>query len=485
MKPYLSIIFVFLLQNIIFAQNNFPVNYLTTDDEWFDDAIQMNDSTILISGTQIRELNGQKIFRTFIRRIDSKGNLISNKLLTDYPEFTYFSRLILEGNTIYAFGVKQSNSGNENVIVKYDLNFNKLSEQHLMKDSLKGIYEVQDVLQFDSLYYLINYNRHKNQSFPSFSVLKINRNLDSLDSFCSYPYTGIVYGGLMNKNNANFRVFTFLYYNIGWGQSVYFDKDLNLKRVDSLPRLLHQFNDALWVSDTTFLVTGMLANNMNKPYEPLDWDLGIVLMDTNINRIHYKYQKRVGTEDGPGWSNNIIKSEDNGYYFTGTVNRIFSTYDTSYVVLSKIDSNFNLIWEKRFTDSVNSYDVAGIYPLLDSSILLLVWRYENHINISRDAYAYKISKDGEVLSITKISTPKIKAHLYPNPTTTTLTLRLQAPGQTIATLKIYNALGQQVMELKPKAAEIKIDVRKLKSGVYFVEGFTRKGERFEGKFVKE
>jgi len=42
-----------------------------------------------------------------------------------------------------------------------------------------------------------------------------------------------------------------------------------------------------------------------------------------------------------------------------------------------------------------------------------------------------------------------------------------------------------VMELKPKAAEIKIDVRKLKSGVYFVEGFTRKGERFEGKFVKE
>jgi len=75
--------------------------------------------------------------------------------------------------------------------------------------------------------------------------------------------------------------------------------------------------------------------------------------------------------------------------------------------------------------------------------------------------------------------------LFPNPASTSLNLRLQAPNQTITTLKIYNALGQQVMALEPKAAEIKIDIRKLKSGVYFVEGFTREGERFEGKFVKE
>jgi len=75
--------------------------------------------------------------------------------------------------------------------------------------------------------------------------------------------------------------------------------------------------------------------------------------------------------------------------------------------------------------------------------------------------------------------------IFPNPSSNYLTIIIISPNQVIALLQIYNSLGQLVVSQEPNTVEVTIDVRNLKSGVYFVEGFTRKGERFEGKFVKE
>ena len=484
MKRFARILIFVLLSTLSYSQSFFPVSQVSTFDEIFVDLIQYDDSILYLFGTQVKDLYGNKKFRNFVKVIDLQGKILSSCFITNFNENIYLTKYKKDTGGFFAFGVRYLGNESENIVIKYDRNFNIKAKKSFLKDSLTGLYAVQDVLEFDSIFILINYNLHKLQSFPSFSILKINNDFDSLGSFFSYPYTGIAYSGLMNKNNGDFRVFTYAYYGLGWGQSVLFDKNLYVKRVDSLPRLLHGFNDAIWITDSTYLISGKLSGNMNSPNQPFDWDLGIEELDTNTNLLRYKYQSRVGVEGEPGWGRNISKVAKNEYYYCGTINRVVYPVDTSYVVLTKIDSCFNILWEVIIGDSVNSYDVFGLYTLLDGSALLLIGRFENHTNEYLDAYAYKISKNGIILSTTKIFNHR-EIIIYPNPATSTINISLEAQGESIAVLRIYDNAGRTLYFSKPGKAKAAINIKSYATGVYFLEGRTAKGETFVRKFVKE
>lgn len=482
----IKFVFIILLikMNLYSQQDLFNYSYGTQEDEIFISLIE-EQSHIYIVGIQF---NSDQLHQasTCLHILDINGILLDTIRLTNYSENIIINRFLKDNNRWIAFGTQKLDTGYNNTILVFDSLLNRITKKSYYKDKNVEIRSVQDVLRSDSVYYIINYDKRATP-FPYFSVLKINNDLDSLGYFSSVPYTGIAYRGLKNKFDANFRVFTFTYYIPTWGQSVYFDKNLNIIRVDSLPHILHQFNDALWVTDTSYLVTGITVN-ADSIYQPnkYDDDIALYVIDTNNRVTNYYFQYRLGSKDFPGWDKNIINIGNN-YYYVGTINRVANpSLDTSFVVINKLDSNFNLVWEKKLGEGTKNMDINGVYPLSDGNILLLIWEFENHLDFTRDAFAIKMSPDGEILFTTPIYKHKfhsIKA--YPNPAIEYIKLDFFNQGSIIRILKIYDISGQKVLSMSNVNPSTQIDVSSMLSGVYIIECYSESGDRFIGKFVKE
>jgi hypothetical protein len=316
----------------------------------------------------------------------------------------------------------------------------------------------------------------------TFSILKINTNLDSLDSFDSKPNPGIASNAIDDKNEG-IKVFTTFYKLGGFGQVVHYDKDLNELSIASLPDLLHYWNNSMWLTDTTFLVTGITEYTRDSIYIPYyyDWDMGIIVLDTNNNQLDYHIQIRRNSEDRTGWFQNIDKSKTNGYFFVGTQN---SGHSYAKVILTKLDSAFNIIWEKRIGDGISGYEAMGVYTLPDSAALLLVRKQESPTTDYFDAFVYKISKDGAVLSIANIGKQRIeKLNIYPNPAIDYINIAILDGADQIINYKIYDMQGKVIISNKSYGALIKINTSNLISGNYMLVANTLKGSVLSGKFV--
>jgi hypothetical protein len=73
--------------------------------------------------------------------------------------------------------------------------------------------------------------------------------------------------------------------------------------------------------------------------------------------------------------------------------------------------------------------------------------------------------------------------LFPNPCTTNFSI--SNPHNNFTSLKIYDAMGKQVLIQKLIADENAIDVAALSKGMYFVEVVSGKGEVVRSKVIKE
>ncbi|MCF8459681.1 MAG: T9SS type A sorting domain-containing protein [Flavobacteriales bacterium] len=73
--------------------------------------------------------------------------------------------------------------------------------------------------------------------------------------------------------------------------------------------------------------------------------------------------------------------------------------------------------------------------------------------------------------------------VYPNPATNRITIQTVAQGQQ-STIKIYNAVGQEVFQKSNMQQLSTIDVSSLSSGIYHISLFDGEQQR-QGKFVKE
>lgn len=77
---------------------------------------------------------------------------------------------------------------------------------------------------------------------------------------------------------------------------------------------------------------------------------------------------------------------------------------------------------------------------------------------------------------------KEKVHIYPNPVTDVLTIRLEyVEGEKV---EVYNAMGQLVQTQTMKAMATEVAVDELPSGVYWVKVYTDKGAASERIFVE-
>lgn len=484
MKNFIFLI-SFFISSGLYSQNEFIYKCETADFDYFVDLLVKNDSVIYLLGAQGYYDSTRVIYKSKLVEMDIAGNVLDSTYLSTYSEDVFLTKLKRIGNEIYAFGSAKMANGYGNIIIIYDSNFNEISRKKLLQDTTVLYKAVTDVLIIDTNIFIFNSDVYDIPPASTFSILKINTNLDSIVSFDAKPLGGTAYSAIDDKNGG-IKVFTLYYKIISAGQIAHFDKNLNELSVDPLPHLLHFNNNSMWLTDTTFLVTGtaeLLADSILPLYYN-GWDLGIVVLDTNNNLLDYSIQIRLNGEENAGWFQNIVRSKTNGYYFVGNQN--LGSHYNSKIILTKLDSAFNIIWEKTIWDRVHGFESFGIYTLSDSSVILLVEKYESLYSNYKDAYVYKISKDGAVLSTTNIGKQRIgKLNIFPNPGVDYINIATLGGVEQIVNYKIYDMQGKLVLSNNTFSNIVKVNTSHFKSGNYVVIANTLKGNVLSGKFIVE
>lgn len=304
-----------------------------------------------------------------------------------------------------------------------------------------------------------------------------------------------------------------------------------------------QYADAAHVQ-YGFIVTGLNGNpadltangNMvvaaGDPQEPQEPAEVVVTLNASSPLIAYANWFDLETNDVTGdvWSladlkttlntsnNTIILQPNFSAYGTGTDpywangeigNKIFegNTYVEDNTL---VGANVTFQGSTVSNTLANGYDAVAFIKVYDASYNLLIMQTEElvgatnfsvnvdvaefpsaaHVqygfsvtglnaNPNQEAALGSAIVSGEVLSIASNVLPTVA--VYPNPADTFLTI---ASANTIASISVYNALGQMVMQNNVNAKEASIDVSSLNTGVYVLSTVSR-GSIQTTRFIKK
>jgi hypothetical protein len=172
----------------------------------------------------------------------------------------------------------------------------------------------------------------------------------------------------------------------------------------------------------------------------------------------------------------------NSLYFIGTVNYKASMNRISYLRIIKLDSNFNVLWDKYYGGD-RAYFANEIKALEEGGCIITTY-YKDAPNFDkRRVMLLKLDQNGLITSTNQEPAIPIKnAIITPNPGNNYLQLHT---GIFPATLQIFNTKGQMVLERKIQQNSTTIQTQTLAAGTY-VWQLQKDGSIVEvGKWVKE
>lgn len=163
--------------------------------------------------------------------------------------------------------------------------------------------------------------------------------------------------------------------------------------------------------------------------------------------LHFEYEGTNTSTDHNGYV------RGNKYYL--------ASYRAGMRVIDITDIDNKNMEEIGFFDTVPGSDQVGtsglwnVYPFFPSGNIVL----------SGDS-GFTLVADPDFLSVEDFQTDTA-LQLYPNPATTQLNLNQGATA--IGDIRIYNILGQEVLQTTTNNSSIQIDISSLHSGVYFIQ----------------
>jgi len=185
-------------------------------------------------------------------------------------------------------------------------------------------------------------------------------------------------------------------------------------------------------------------------------------------------QNASGSGNGPSCRTaTIIPLGNDTLYLVGTTVGLFGT--------SNLDGE-NTIWEQIGHTTFGSTIVEYI-TYRQSDGLLVVGTFGNGV------YQTNLTSVGDVLGVNTVNTPSFEFTIYPNPVTNKATLEVTLNKSSIVGILIYDELGRIVRKMKKiefqqGSNSIQLDVKDLKSGIYFVS-LNIDGEVISKQIVKK
>jgi hypothetical protein len=239
-------------------------------------------------------------------------------------------------------------------------------------------------------------------------------------------------------------------------------------------------------NDSMYIVTGFGYDFLSTPFIPFQ-QFVVQVLDANFNTELKRTFYHDSTNANPGYVKNFVKNDNNEYFIGGFLRKYFlSNNDSAGILIVKIDSNFNKIWQKHIPGNDNCKS-ARLMPTSDGGVVFIYAEFPPYnSNGVENSYFMKIGPNGEVSSVINLGNLKVyNLSLFPNPASSVLNIELKSPNLQITNLKILNTQGKILLFKEVNSNKSKINISNLNSGVYFIEAITSSGERVVEKFVKE
>jgi len=89
------------------------------------------------------------------------------------------------------------------------------------------------------------------------------------------------------------------------------------------------------------------------------------------------------------------------------------------------------------------------------------------------------------VSISENALLNFDVEIFPNPSSNYINISINDYSDKIQHIRVYSILGKEVLSKEVNVFKYQLDVRKLTSGIYIIEGQTSSGMYFHSKFMKE
>jgi hypothetical protein len=244
--------------------------------------------------------------------------------------------------------------------------------------------------------------------------------------------------------------------------------------------------DLCFVGNNSYVITTPYMYNTNTS-NPL---MGVNIWKINLNTKQIEFDKSyvlyknidcIGLHDDIG-----IETTSNGNIIVnGTLEKYGS--DKSAFIL-KLNLNGDSLWTKtyRFKNSNSTRSQLNDLLLCDDGGFLGVGYYSPSPGSNSSAWMFKTDANG-VLGFESSRVESSRFKVFPNPAREYITFEFQQGIEQDAALRLYNALGQMVLEekLNKGMQQIQISLKGMQPGIYLLQVRDRNGVVSTKKFVKE
>jgi hypothetical protein len=227
-----------------------------------------------------------------------------------------------------------------------------------------------------------------------------------------------------------------------------------------------------FVYDAANFYTGLNISKVDLATKSLIWEKDYIL---------YKSIECIGLHQAIG----VETLSDGSIIVNGTLEKYGS--DKSAFIL-KLNSNGDSLWTKtyRFKNSNSTRSQLNDLLLCDDGGFLGVGYYSPSPCSNSSAWMFKTDANGTIgFEGSRFESSRFK--VYPNPAREYITFEFQQGIEQDAALRLYNALGQMVLQksISKTEKETKLDLKGFKPGIYFFELVGKDEVLGSGKFVRD
>jgi hypothetical protein len=484
----ISLLLILFLIQKSYSQQSFMKYHYTQSNERSFSIIQDKNDNYVVAG-YVGDYN--TLVYPIAYKFDKNGNPKDSLILNAFNDnIALFVNSFQIGDYYYFTGISKPNASstlNKKILfVKTDTSLNVITTKFsTFPNDNSDILLMNTRVDNDTDFIIVGHRVRMTDSRISGFLYKISQNGDSINSRINSFDSVSFYPDLLIDSLNNYYIFKYGSHYLDSNVVIKFDKDLNYITRYKIPELARRAYTPLWVNDSVYTVGSRAMDGIYSNYDRMfvmkaDFN-GNIIDSVTFGKPHlYNYPA--------SYCRNL--AENKKYYFFGgySAHSIFgSPYGTtkSWLFVAKMDKDLNVKWENYY--GYDAYETADmILATNDGGCILLASRDDLYDNLNQlDIMLLKLDSNGTTTWTKTITIPKPKITIFPNPAHTTITLRLAAPGDRPQQLTVYNHLGQSVLQRQTTEELTTLNISHLPAGVYLMEGRTRKGKRFSGRFVKE
>ncbi|NOX48190.1 MAG: T9SS type A sorting domain-containing protein [Chlorobi bacterium] len=273
------------------------------------------------------------------------------------------------------------------------------------------------------------------------------------------------YDACFNTDSTQIWVFG-IGFREGVTQWVKFDLDFKLISIEefyskvSYPFHIKRETIDQWIGCSTFIPHDKGQND----------ELWVFRMDSNGVILNEIVIGTPDTIDYASFGRSVDFSENGDIYISGTHNLTIGYYPNipSWIMLSKLDNDFNLQFTKYYNSDDKYYDNIDLLACSDGGVILSNIRYDSENNeeppYDTDAWIFKVDANGFMTDIGETENATVKnALVYPNPGMDFINVSCGWPR---AEIKIYDINGRLVLSRELEKTYTVISTRELLPGKY-------------------